>query len=230
MNFERIYSHQSKDAIQLGKTAIINLNLKTMKKNYYIITDSGKKILERNKTIRKDDWTLIGENLFEACDYDHQTNILGVNYVAYAIAKTRVSLNPVPYIEALTDAENLEIQQDLQKRLCVSEMKRLIKANQEIRFHNTEYGIEGAGKNIREAIKSFIDNAVKSFVKDDIDPRGDKEEYREIYFYNVENCEIYLPKKYVDKIWDEIENRLGEEKEIDEATKAEKLREMNEGR
>lgn len=30
MNFERIYSHQSKDAIQLGKTAIINLNYKTM--------------------------------------------------------------------------------------------------------------------------------------------------------------------------------------------------------
>ena len=203
-----------------------------MKKNYYIITDSEKKILERNKTIRKDDGTLIGENFFEACEYDEQTNILGVNYVAYAIAKNRQWLNSpaVPYIEAFTDAENLEIQQELQKRLCVSEMKRLIKANQEIRFHNTEYGIEGAGKSLNEAIEAFIDNAVKSFVEDDIDPRGDHEEYREIYFYNMEHCEVYLPKKYVDKIWDEIENRLGEEIKIDEATKAEKLREMNEGR
>jgi hypothetical protein len=109
-------------------------------------------------------------------------------------------------------------------------MKRLIRANQEIRFHNTEYGIEGAGKNIREAIETFIDNAVKSFLEDDIDPRGDKEEYREIYFYNVENCEVYLPKKYINKIWDEIENRLGEDIEIDEATKAERIWEMNEGR
>ena len=203
-----------------------------MKKNYYIITDSEKKIFEKNKTIQKDDWTLLGENFFEACEYDHQTNILGVNYVAYAIAKTRQWLNcpAVPYIEAFTDKENLEMQQELQKRLCVSEMKRLIKANQEIRFHNTEYGIEGAGKNIRETIETFIDNAVKSFIKDDIDPRGDKEEYREISFYNVEDCEIYLPKKYVNKIWDEIENKLGEDVKIDEATKAEKLREMNEGR
>jgi hypothetical protein len=136
----------------------------------------------------------------------------------------------LPYIEVFTDKENLEMQQELQKRLCASEMKRLIRANQEIRFHNTEYGIEGAGKNIREAIETFIDNAVKSFLEDDIDPRGDKEEYREIYFYNVENCEVYLPKKYINKIWDEIENRLGEDIEIDEATKAERIWEMNEGR
>lgn len=157
---------------------------------------------------------------------------MGVNYVAYGIAKTRQSLNSpaVPYIEAFTNAENLKIQQKLQKLLCVSEMKRLIKANQEIRFHNKEYGIEGAGKSLEEAIESFIDNAVKSFIKDDIDPRGDHEEYREIYFYNMENCEIYLPKKYVNKIWDEIENRLGEDVKIDEATKAEKLWEMNERR
>ena len=203
-----------------------------MKKNYYIITDSEKKIFERNKTIRKDDGTLIGENFFEACEYDEQTNILGVNYVAYAIAKTRQSLNSpaVPYIEAFTDKENLEIQQELQKRLCASEMKRLIKANQEIRFHNTEYGIEGAGKSLAEAIEAFIDNTVKSFIKYDIHPQDIKKEYREISFYNVEDCEIYLPKKYIDKIWDEIENILGEDIEIDEATKAEKLWEINEGK
>ena len=203
-----------------------------MKENYYIITDSEKKILERNKTIRKDDWTLLGENFFESCEYDAQTNILGVNYVAYAIAKTRQWLNcpALPYIQALTDAENLKIQQELQKRLCVSEMKRLIKANQEIRFHNTEYGIEGAGKSLAEAIEAFIDNTVKSFIKYDIHPQDIKKEYREISFYNVEDCEIYLPKKYIDKIWDEIENILGEDVKIDEATKAEKLREMNEGR
>jgi hypothetical protein len=202
-----------------------------MKKNYYIITDNKKKIFERNKTILKNDRP-IRQNFFEACEYDEQTNILGVNYVAYAIAKTRQSLNSpaVPYIEAFTDAENLKIQQDLQKRLCISEMKRLIKANQEIRFHNTEYGIEGAGKSLAEVIEAFIDNAIKFFIKDDIDPRGDHEEYREIYFYNVEDCEVYLPKKYVNKIWDEIENKLGEDVKIDEATKAEKLREMNEGR
>ena len=203
-----------------------------MKKNYYIITDSGKKILERNKTIRKDDWTLIGDNLFEACEYDDQRNILEVNYVAYAIAKNRQSLNSpaVPYIEAFTDKENLEMQQELQKRLCVSEMKRLIRAKQEIRFHNTEYGIEGAGKSLKEAIETFIDNAVKSFIKDDIDPLGIKEEYREISFYNVEDCEIYLPKKYVDRIWNTIEYRFGEEIKIDEATKAERIWEMSEGR
>ena len=117
----------------------------------HILVKNKKEILERNKTITKDCyWTLLGENFFEACEYDEQTNTLGVNYVAYAIAKTRQSLNSpaLPYIEAFTDAENLEIQQDLQKRLCVSEMKRLIKVNEEIRFHNTEYGIEGAGKNI----------------------------------------------------------------------------------
>ena len=209
-----------------------------MKKNYYIITDSEKKILERNKTIQKDDWTLLGENFFETCEYDEQTNILGVNYVAYGIAKTRQWLNcpAVPYIEAFTDKENLEMQQELQKRLCVSELKRLIKAKQEIRFHNTEYGIEGAGKSLGEAIETFIDNAVKSFVEDDIDPRGDKEEYREIYFYNMEHCEVYLPKKYVNKIWDDnfydeiIEYRFGEDVKIDEATKAERIWEMNEGR
>jgi hypothetical protein len=39
-----------------------------------------------------------------------------------------------------------------------------------------------------------------------------------------------LPKKYINKIWDEIENRLGEDIEIDEATKAERIWEMNEGR
>ena len=215
-------------------------------KNIYILADNKKAILERNKTIRKDDWTLIGENFFEACEYDEQRKILSVNYVAYAIAKTRQWLNcpALPYIEAFTDKENLEIQQELQKRLCISEMKRLIRAKQEIRFHNTEYGIEGAGKNIREANKSFIDNAVESFVEDDIDPRGVKEEDREISFYNVEDCEVYLPKKYVDKIWDEIEcividkiNRRNEDDEdnvinffYDEATKAEKLREMNEER
>lgn len=201
-------------------------------KNIYILADNKKKILERNKTIRKDDWTLIGENFFEACNYDEQTNILEVNYVAYGIAKTRQSLNSpaLPFIEAFTIAENLEIQQDLQKRLCVSEMKRLIKANQEIRFHNKEYGIEGAGKSLAEAIEAFIDDAVKSFIKDDIDPLGIKEEYREISFYNVEDCEIYLPKKYVDKIWDEIENKIGEDVEIDKATRAERIWEMNEGK
>ena len=202
----------------------------------HILVNNKKKIFKRDKFIyiyvRNLGKDVVFKNLFEACDYDHQTGILGVNYVAYAIAKTRQSLNSpaVPYIEAFTDKQNLEIQQELQKLLCVSEMKRLIRAKQEIRFHNTEYGIEGAGKNIREAIETFIKNAVKSFVEDDIDPRGDKEEYREIYFYNVENCEVYLPKKYVDKIWDEIENRLGEERKIDEATKAEKLWEMNNGR
>jgi len=210
-----------------------NINLKQkLMKNIYILADTKEKILERNKTIRKDDWTLLGENFFEACEYDEQTDTLGVNYVAYAIAKTRQSLNSpaVPYIEAFTDKENLEMQQELQKRLCVSEMKRLIKANQEIRFHNDEYGIEGAGKNIREAIKSFIDNPVKSFVEDDIAPWNVKEEDREIYFYNMEDCEVYLPKKYVNQIWDEIENILNEDVEIDEATKAERIWEMNEGR
>ena len=203
----------------------------------HILVNNKKKIFERSQHIQIE-FKLKGEyawnwlDVFQACEYDEQTGILGVNYIAYAIAKTRQWLNcpAVPYIEAFTDAENLKIQQDLQKRLCVSEMKRLIKANQEIRFHNTEYGIEGAGKSLNEAIEAFTDNSVKSFVEDDIDPRGDKEEYREISFYNVEDCEIYLPKKYVDKIWDEIENKLGEDVKIDEATKAEKLREMNERR
>ena len=203
----------------------------------HILVNNKKEIFERSQHIQIE-FKLKGEyawkwlNFFQACEYDENTNILGVNYVAYGIAKTRQWLNcpAVPYIEAFTDKENLEMQQELQKRLCVSEMKRLIKANQEIRFHNTEYGIEGAGKNIREAIETFIKNAVKSFVEDDIDPRGDKEQYREIYFHNMEHCQVYLPKKYVDKIWDEIENRLGEDVKIDEATKAEKLREMNEGR
>lgn len=202
----------------------------------HILLNNKKEIFERDnfihvyvKNLGKD---VFLQDLFKACEYDEQTNILGVNYVAYAIAKTRQWLNSpaLPYIEVFTDKENLEMQQELQKRLCASEMKRLIRANQEIRFHNTEYGIEGAGKNIREAIETFIDNAVKSFLEDDIDPRGDKEEYREIYFYNVENCEVYLPKKYINKIWDEIENRLGEDIEIDEATKAERIWEMNEGR
>ena len=206
----------------------------------HILVNNKKEIFERNQTILielssnklKGEYTYKWLDVFQACEYDEQTNILKVNYVAYGIAKTRQSLNSqtVPFIEAFTDKENLKIQQDLQKRLCVSEMKRLIKANQEIRFHNKEYGIEGAGKSLGEAIETFIDNAVKSFVEDDIDPRGDKEEYREISFYNVEDCEIYLPKKYVDKIWDEIENKLGEDVKIDEATKAEKLREMSEER
>ena len=199
----------------------------------HILVNNKKEIFERNNFIHVYDYKRGAKNfllkkLFEACEYDKQTNILGVDYVAYAIAKTRQSLNSpaVPYIEAFTDKENLKIQQDLQKRLCISEMKRLIKANQEIRFHNTEYGVEGAGKSLKETIKSLV----QSFVNDDIDPRVDKEEYREIYFYNMENCEVYLPKKYINKIWDKIENRLGEDVKIDEATKAEKLREMNEGR
>ena len=208
-----------------------------MKKHKHILINNKKEIFERSQHIQIE-FKLKGEyawnwlDVFQACEYDEQTNILGVNYVAYGIAKTRQWLNSpaVPYIGALTDAENLEMQQELQKRLCISEMKRLIKANQEIRFHNTEYGIEGAGKNIREAIETFIDNAVKSFWEDGIDPRGDHEEYREIYFYNMEHCEIYLPKKYVNKIWDEIEKKIGEDVEIDEATKAERIWEMNEGR
>ena len=205
----------------------------------HILVNNKKEIFERNQTISiqlswnklKGEYTYKWLDVFQACEYDENTNILGVNYVAYGIAKTRQWLNcpALPYIEVLTDVENLEIQQELQKRLCVSEMKRLIKANQEIRFHNKEYGIEGAGKSLGEAIESFIDNAVKLFIKIDIDPRGDKEEYREISFYNVEDCEIYLPKKYIE-IWDEIENILGEDVEVDEATKAEKLWEMNEGR
>lgn len=204
----------------------------------YILVKNKEEIFARTRYVKikykfrgQDAWRWL-ENLFQACEYDEQTGILGVNYIAYGIAKTRQWLNcpAVPYIEALTDKENLEIQQELQKLLCISEMKRLIRAKQEIRFHNTEYGIEGAGKSLGEAIDTFIDNAVKSFVKGDIDPRGDKEENCEVYFYNMENCEVYLPKKYVNKIWEEIENRLGEDIEIDEATKAEKLREMNEGR
>lgn len=204
----------------------------------YILVKNKEEIFARTRYVKikykfrgQDAWRWL-ENLFQACEYDEQTGILGVNYVAYGIAKTKQSLNcpAVPYIEALTDKENLEIQQELQKRLCISEMKRLIRAKQEIRFHNTEYGIEGAGKSLGEAIDTFIDNAVKSFVKGDIDPRGDKEENCEVYFYNMENCEVYLPKKYVNKIWEEIENRLGEDIEIDEATKAEKLWEMSEGR
>ena len=210
-------------------------------KKTHILVNNKKEIFERDKFIHiyvrnlvKD---VVFKHLFEACDYDHQTGILGVNYVAYGIAKTRQWLNSpaVPYIEAFTDKENLEMQQELQKRLCVSEMKRLIRAKQEIRFHNTEYGIEGAGKNIREAIETFIKNAVKSWVEDDIDPLSDKDEYLEIYFHNMENCEVYLPKKYVDKIWDdnfydEISNILREERKIDEATRAERIWEMNEGR
>lgn len=203
----------------------------------HILVKNKEEIFERKRSIRKVvkndySWKVIDGYLFQACEYDEQTNILGVNYVAYGIAKTKQSLNcpAVPYIEALTDAENLEIQQELQKLLCISEMKRLIRAKQEIRFHNTEYGIEGAGKNIREAIETFIDNAVEFCYEDDVDPKGDHEEYREIYFYNVENCEVYLPKKYVNKIWDETENRLGEDIEIDEATRAEKIWEMSEGR
>ena len=180
-------------------------------------------------------WRLLGKNFFKACEYDEQTNILGVNYVAYAIAKTRQWLNcpALPYIEAFTDKENLEIQQDLQKRLCVSEMKRLIKANQEIRFHNDEYGIEGAGKSLAEAIEAFIDNAVEFMFENDVELRSDN---AEISFYNVEDCEVYLPKKYIDKIWGEIEYRFGEEIKsvynfsIDEATKAERIWEMSEGR
>jgi len=206
----------------------------------HILVNNKKEIFERNQIISiqlswnklKREYTYKWLDVFQACNYDEQRNILGVNYVAYAIAKTRQWLNcpALPYIEAFTDAENLEMQQELQKRLCVSEMKRLIKANQEIRFHNDEYGIEGAGKNIREAIKSFIDNPVKSFVEDDIAPWNVKEEDREIYFYNMEDCEVYLPKKYVNQIWDEIENILNEDVEIDEATKAERIWEMNEGR
>ena len=208
----------------------------------HILVNNKKEIFERSKHMQIQ-FTLKGEyawkwlDFFQACKYDDQTNILGVNYVAYGIAKTRQWLNSsaVPYIEAFTDKENLEIQQDLQKRLCVSEMKRLIKANQEIRFHNKEYGIEGAGKSLGEAIETFIDNAVKSFVEDDIDPLSDKEDYREIYFYNVDDCEVYLPEKYVNKIWDdnfydEISNILREERKIDEATKAEKVWEMKEER
>ena len=209
----------------------------------HILVNNKKEIFERNQTILielssnklKREYTYKWLDVFQACDYDEQTNILKVNYVAYGIAKTRQWLNcpAVPYIEVFTDKENLKMQQELQKRLCVSEMKRLIKANQEIRFHNTEYGIEGAGKSLKEAIEAFIVNAVKSFVEDDIDPLSDKEEYREISFYNAEDCEIYLPKKYVDKIWDdnfydEISNILREERKIDEATKAEKIWEMNE--
>ena len=212
----------------------------------HILVNNKEEIFERNQTIQielssnklKGEYTYKWLDVFQACEYDEQTNSLGVNYVAYGIAKTRQWLNSpaVPYIEAFTDKENLETQQELQKRLCVSEMKRLIKANQEIRFHNTEYGIEGAGKNIREAIKSFIDNAVKSFVEDDIAPWNVKEEDREIYFYNMEDCEVYLPKKYVNQIWDDnfydeiIEYRFGEERKIDEATKSERIWEMNEGR
>ena len=205
-------------------------------KKTHILVNNKKEIFERDKFIhiyvRNLGKDVVFKHLFDACDYDHQTGILGVNYVAYGIAKTRQWLNSpaVPYIEAFTDKENLEMQQELQKRLCVLEMKRLIKAKQEIRFHNTEYGIEGAGKSLGEAIEAFIDNAVESFVEDDIDPRGVKEEDREIYFYNVENCEVYLPKKYINKIWDNIEYRLGEEIKIDEATKAERIWEMNEGR
>lgn len=203
----------------------------------HILVNNKKEIFERSKHMQIE-FTLKGENawkwldVFQACEYDEQRGILGVNYVAYGIATTRQFLNSpaVPFIDVLISKENLKIQQELQKRLCVSEMKRLIKANQEIRFHNTEYGIEGAGKSLGEAIETFINNAVKSFVEDDIDPRGDYEEYREIYFYNMENCEVYLPKKYVDKIWDNIEYRLGEEIKIDEATKAERIWEMNEGR
>lgn len=204
----------------------------------YILVKNKEEIFARNQNIQikfklkgQDAWTWL-KNLFQACEYDEQTNILGVNYVAYGIATTRQFSNSpaVPFIHALTSEKNLEIQQELQKRLCVSEMKRLIRAKQEIRFHNTEYGIEGAGKNIREAIKTFINNAVKSFIKDDIDPRGDYEEYREIYFYNMENCEIYLPKKYINVIWDEIEESIVKELPQSEATKAEKLREMSEGR
>ena len=217
-------------------------------KNYDLVKNK-EEIFARTRYVKikykfrgQDAWTWL-ENLFQACEYDEQTGILGVNYVAYGIAKTRQWLNcpAVPYIEALTDKENLEIQQELQKLLCISEIKRLIRAKQEIRFHNTEYGIEGAGKNIREAFETFVDNAVEFCYEDDADPRGDHEEYREIYFYNMENCEVYLPKKYVNKIWDEVMeitidkiNRRNEDEEEneneDEATRAEKLWEMNDGR
>ena len=203
----------------------------------YILVKNKEEIFKRNHYVQiefklkgQDAWKWL--KVFQACEYDEQTNILGINYVAYGIAKTRQCLNSpaVPYIEAFTDKENLEIQQELQKLLCVSEMKKLIKAKQEIRFHNTEYGIEGAGKNIREAIETFIDNAIEFCYKDDVDPKGDHEEYREIYFYNVENCEVYLPKKYINVIWDEIEESIVKELPQSEATKIEKLWEMNEGR
>ena len=191
----------------------------------FILVKNKEEIFKKTKSLVKVDYKFFNRNFFEACEYDEQTNILGVNVIAYGVAKTRQWLNSpaVPYIEAFTDKENLEMQQELQKHLCLSEIKRLMKAKQEIRFHNTEYNIEGAGKNIRKTIKAFIENAVKYFVKNDIDPRGDKEEYREIYFYNMENCEVYLPKKYVDKIWDEIEELVVDEiREKDKTIKEEK--------
>ena len=208
----------------------------------HILVNNKKEIFERDKFIhiyvRNFGKDVVFKHLFDACDYDHQTGILGVNYVAYAIAKNRQSLNSrsVPFIEAFTDKENLEIQQELQKRLCVSEMKRLIKANQEIRFHNTDYAIEGAGKSLEEAIEAFIDNAVKFMFEDDVKSRSDN---AKIYFYNMEHCAVYLPKKYVNQIWDEIECIViekinwrdeDEDEKEDEATRAERIWEMSEGR
>jgi hypothetical protein len=58
----------------------------------HILLNNKKEIFERDnffyiyvKNLGKD---VFLQDLFKACEYDEQTNILGVNYVAYAIAKT----------------------------------------------------------------------------------------------------------------------------------------------
>ena len=91
----------------------------------HILLNNKKEIFERNQIISiqlswnklKGEYTYKWLDVFQACEYDEQTNSLGVNYVAYGIAKTRQWLNcpALPYIEAFTDAENLEMQQELQK-------------------------------------------------------------------------------------------------------------------
>lgn len=89
----------------------------------HILVNNKKEIFERDNFIHVYDKRgakdVVFKNLFEACDYDHQTGILGVNYVAYGIATTRQFLNSpaVPFIDVLTSKENLKIQQELQKTL-----------------------------------------------------------------------------------------------------------------
>ena len=88
----------------------------------HILVNNKKEIFERSQHIQIE-FKLKGEyawkwlDLFQACEYDEQTGILGVNYVAYGIATTRQFLNSpaVPFIDVLTSKENLKIQQELQK-------------------------------------------------------------------------------------------------------------------
>jgi len=171
---------------------------------------------------------LLDRNFFQA---KHTTGNPNIPYVAYAryIEKT-IHGEDASELRGFKPSKNQAITDTLQERL----IKLLTKDAEEIVLENDLFQVvvEKSDGNLQTAIIRLIDysaNALITHEKKHIDPNNN------VFLY-INNHEVYLSKRQTIKINQAVQDKLDEywaenqSQDEKEATRAERLWEMNEGR